>query len=78
MTEIFLLKIEDEQSMADIVAKYPETPAFEYIQEHILEIDVRGHSTEDGKMRLYFHDSQCASIIDGAVRSFLLVAPGDA
>jgi len=69
MTEIFLLKVEDAAVVKEIVAKYPNTPAFPFIQESLLELNWwSAYDKERGQLVLYKHRKKIQQIIDEAVR----------
>lgn len=69
MTEIFLLKVEDAAIVKEIVERYPNTPAFPFIQDNLLELNWwSAYDKERGQLVLYKHRKKIQQIIDEAVR----------
>lgn len=73
VTQLFLLKVEDEKTMLSIVRTFPTTPAFSHIQKYVLGVEISPVRTTDrgGGFKLFRSDIRgtCGVIIDGAVRS---------
>ena len=54
MTEIFLRKIQDSAEIQKIVKKYPNTPAFSFIQKELLELQwKKAHNLARGELELF-------------------------
>lgn len=69
MTEIFLLKVQDASVVKEIVEKYPNTPAFSFIQNTVLKLDwSSSFDTTYGSLFLYGHWREAEEMIDAAVR----------